>query len=152
MDTIHNPDRFMGDLRQILSQGRKRIGVLIGAGGPLSVKVDPAGKLDIAGQPLIPGVEALTSRSLAKLTGKDAAAAAAIRASLPNGGNIETILSKVRLLQTALGNTEMEGLDGTGYEALGKSICSAIGEIVSANLPEERTPYHELVSWVTPSA
>lgn len=149
MDTIHNPDRFMGDLRQILSQGRKRIGVLIGAGGPLSVKVDPAGKLDIAGQPLIPGVEALTSRSLAKLTGKDAAAAAAIRASLPNGGNIETILSKVRLLQTALGNTEMEGLDGAGYEALGKSICSAIGEIVSANLPEERTPYHELVSWVS---
>ena len=30
--TIHNPDRYMADLRQILSQGRKRIGVLIGAG------------------------------------------------------------------------------------------------------------------------
>jgi hypothetical protein len=40
LDTVHNPDRFMADLRQILSQGRKRIGILIGAGGPLSVRVD----------------------------------------------------------------------------------------------------------------
>ena len=31
MHTFHNPDRFMSDLRQILSQGRKRIGLLIGA-------------------------------------------------------------------------------------------------------------------------
>jgi len=29
LDTVHNPDRFMADLRQILSQGRKRIGILI---------------------------------------------------------------------------------------------------------------------------
>lgn len=149
LDTVHNPDRFMADLRQILSQGRKRIGVLIGAGGPLSVRVDAQGKLDPTGQPLIPGVNVLTDQALANLTGTEAAAAAAIRNSLPDGGNIETILSKIRLLQTALGETQMHGLDGAGYAGLGKSICAAIGEIVGATLPEGRTPYHELVSWVS---
>ena len=83
------------------------------------------------------------------MTGTEAAAAAAIRASLPDGGNIETILSKIRLLQTALGDTPMHGLDGPGYAALGTAICDAIGEIVGAKLPEGRTPYHELVSWVS---
>lgn len=149
LDTVHNPDRFMADLRQILSQGRKRIGVLIGAGGPLSVRVDAHGKLDPTGQPLIPGVNVLTDQALVNLTGTEATAAAAIRNSLPDGGNIETILSKVRLLQTALGDTPMHGLDGAGYAGLGKSICAAIGEIVGAKLPEGRTPYHELVSWVS---
>lgn len=149
LDTVHNPDRFMADLRQILSQGRKRIGILIGAGGPLSVRVDAHGKLDPTGQPLIPGVNVLTDQALVNLTGTEATAAAAIRNSLPDGGNIETILSKVRLLQTALGDTPMHGLDGAGYAGLGRSICAAIGEIVGAKLPEGRTPYHELVSWVS---
>jgi hypothetical protein len=138
----------MADLRQILSQGRKRLGVLIGAGAPLSVRVGATGKLDPNGEPLIPGVDALTDQAVAKLAGTEAAAAAAIRASLPAGGNIETILSKVRLLQTALGDTEMHGLNGAGYAGLGLAICEAIGEIVGASLPEERTPYHELISWV----
>jgi hypothetical protein len=86
---------------------------------------------------------------LQKLNGTEATAAAEIRKSLPNGGNIETILSKVRLLQTALGDTTVHGLDGTGYAALGKAICEAIGGVVGAKLPEGRTPYHELVSWVS---
>lgn len=139
----------MGDLRQILSQGRKRIGVLIGAGAPLSVRVDDAGNLDPNGKALIPGVDALTDMAIAKLSGDQATAAAAIRAELPKGGNIESILSQVRLLQTALGTTQKNGLDGLGYGALGKTICQAIGEIVGASLPRDRTPYHELVAWIS---
>jgi hypothetical protein len=78
LDTVHNPDRFMADLRQILSQGRKRIGILIGAGGPLSVRVDAGGKLDPNGQALIPGVDDLTNQALQKLKGTEATAAAEI--------------------------------------------------------------------------
>ena len=148
LDTVHNPDRFMADLRHILSQGRKRIGVLIGAGGPLSVRIDTDGKLNPTGDALIPGVDDLTKQVLDKLTDKEKAAAGAICQSLPKGGNIETILSQVRLLQTALGDTNKCGLDGPGYAVLGKTICEAIGEIVGVKLPEGRTPYHELVSWV----
>lgn len=139
----------MGDLRQILSQGRKRIGVLVGAGAPLSVRIDAHGRLDAGGQALIPGVDTLTDAAIAQLKGTHAVAAEAIRAELPERGNIETILSKVRLLQTALGTTPMHGLDGPGYAELGKAICEAIGEIVGASLPVGRTPYHELVSWIS---
>lgn len=98
---------------------------------------------------MIPGVDALTNDAIGRLEGVQAAAATAIRASLPGGGNIETILSKVRPLQTALGDTEMHGLNGNGYASLGSAICEAIGGIVGATLPEGRTPYHELVSWVS---
>jgi hypothetical protein len=139
----------MGDLRQILSQGRKRIGILIGAGAPLSVLVDADGQLHASGQSLIPGVDALTDAAIAQLDGPQAVAAEAIRAELPKRGNIETILSKVRLLQTALGSTQMHGLDGPGYASLGKAICEAIGGIVGPSLPAGRTPYHELVSWIS---
>ena len=52
--TIHNPDRFMIDLRQILSQGRKRIGILIGAGAPTAIQVDEDNRLVDCGAPLIP--------------------------------------------------------------------------------------------------
>lgn len=149
MESIHNPDRFVGDLRQILSQGRKRIGILIGAGGPLSVRVAPDGTLNPIGKPLIPGVDALTDEVVATLSGRQAAATATIRASLPNGGNIEAVLSKVRLLQTALGSTVMHDLDGTGYAELGAKLCEAIGAIVGPRLPQGRTPYHELVSWIS---
>jgi hypothetical protein len=51
----------MADLRQILSQGRKRIGLVIGAGAPMSIKLDVQGKLAEFGRPLIPGVDELTS-------------------------------------------------------------------------------------------
>src|ERR1700733_3549844 len=61
LETLHNPDRFMSDLRQILSQGRKRIGLLVGAGAPLAVKVDDKNKLSDTGKPLIPGVDQLTA-------------------------------------------------------------------------------------------
>src|SRR5579864_5999036 len=98
METVHNPDRYMADLRQILSQGRKRIGLLIGAGAPLSVRIDADGKVStIGGQPLIPGVDALTDLVVQTLDGQARIAAEAIRGGIPGGGNIETILSRVRL-------------------------------------------------------
>lgn len=149
MDTVHNPDRFMADLRQILSQGRKRIGLLIGAGAPLAIRVDHSGKLDAGGRALIPGVDALTNQVIDGLDGKDRVAADAIRAGLPSGGNIETILSRIRLLQEALGSTPVNGLDGTGYRLLGTRVCNAIGTVVGAKLPKDRCAYHELVTWIS---
>lgn len=62
MNTFHNPDRFMSDLRQILSQGRKRIGLLVGAGAPMSLRVNEIGTLvSEGGRSLMPGVEELAA-------------------------------------------------------------------------------------------
>lgn len=33
--SVHNPDQYMASLRQIIAQGRKRIGLLVGAGAPV---------------------------------------------------------------------------------------------------------------------
>jgi hypothetical protein len=147
METVHNPDRFMIDLRQILSQGRKRIGLIIGAGAPMSVRVNQHGRVDPDGFPLIPGADALTARVLDELDGQSKIAVDAIRASLPSA-NIEAVLSRVRLLQQALGNISVNGLDGDGYKKLGSKLCASIWQIVCAKLPMDRVAYHELVAWI----
>ena len=46
----------MFDFKHIISHGRKKIGILIGAGAPVSVNVGNAG----AYEPLIPNVAGLT--------------------------------------------------------------------------------------------
>ncbi|WP_275255267.1 SIR2 family protein [Achromobacter xylosoxidans] len=150
MNTLHNPDRFMSDLRQILSQGRKRIGFLVGAGAPMSIRVDGAGKLvSDGGRSLMPGVEALTAQAIEALSGQQKVAAEAIRAELGPVANIESILTRIRLLQQALGPAQVHGLNSEGYKALGAEVCKKIGEVVGAPLPQERNPYTELVSWVS---
>ncbi len=149
MDSVHNPDRFMADLRQVLSQGRKRIGLLVGAGAPLSIKIDANGKLRPAGQALIPDVDALTTKVLVTLEGMEQSAAMAIHAGLGTQANVEALLSKVRLLEQALGKTLVHGLDGEGYANLGRSICKVIGGLVGPKLPAERNAYNELVAWIS---
>lgn len=150
MHTFHNPDRFMSDLRQILSQGRKRIGLLVGAGAPMSLRVSDTGALvSEGGRSLMPGVEALTNQAIEALTGQQKAAAEAIRAELGAAANIESILTRIRLLQQALGPAQVHGLNSEGYKALGVEVCKKIGEVVGAPLPKERNAYTELVSWVS---
>lgn len=106
----------MSDLRQILSQGRKRIGFLVGAGAPISIRVDGAGKLvSEGGCSLMPGVEALTTQAIESLAGQQKAAAEAIRAELGPEANIESILTRIRLLHQALGPAQVHGLDSEGY-------------------------------------
>lgn len=116
MKTFHNPDRFMSDLRQVLSQGRKRIGLLVGAGAPMSIRVDDSGSLVTqGGHSLMPGVEALTTQAIEGLEGSQRDAAEAIRKELGASANIETILTRIRLLQQALGPAQVYGLDSEGY-------------------------------------
>jgi hypothetical protein len=149
MNTVHNPDRFMGDLRQILSQGRKRIGFLIGAGAPLAIKVDKDGHLSETGKPLIPGVEALTTHVLSQLKGTQAVAANSISDGFGKNSNIEMVLSRIRLLETALGTSLVNGLDSKAYASLAKNICAEIGKVVGPSLPAERCAYNELISWIS---
>lgn len=148
VDTFHNPDRFMSDLRQILSQGRKRIGLLIGAGAPLAIKVDAQNRISTTGNSLIPGVEELTRKALSGLTKLQTEAVDALKLDLGAEANIETLLSRIRLLEQALGKTLLNGLDGTGYAELGKAICREIGKVVGARLPEGHCSYTELVAWI----
>jgi hypothetical protein len=70
-ETIHNPDRYMVDLRQILSQGRKRIGLLLGAGAPSSIRIGATGKIEAGGEPLVPDVSHLQALQNAGIALRD---------------------------------------------------------------------------------
>lgn len=149
MESFHNPDRFMSDLRQVLSQGRKRIGLLVGAGAPLAIRVNETNEIDEKGKSLIPGVEALTQQATSGLSSVESGAIGAIAASLGSDANIESILSRIRLLEQALGSTEVQGLNSDGYKELGRKVCANIGKIVGVSLPKQRNPYTELIGWIT---
>lgn len=147
-NTVHNPDRYMADLRQILSQGKKRIGILLGAGAPVSLRVDDTGKLNDAGHSIIPDVAGLTNYVLGNLVKEDKEIVDLLLPELGHNPNIETILTRIRRLSQAIGKIKVHGLDGSGYESLAGEICRIIGMRVAPLLPLEENPYSELVSWI----
>jgi len=147
--TIHNPDRYVGDLRQVLAQGRKRIGILIGAGAPASIRYDKKRKtLSSDGPPLIPTIAKLTEIVIGSLHESDQKVISDISVELGINPNIEKILSRTRSFAGIVGSCSIHGCDGDGFCKLAERICKAIGKVVSPSLPEEKTPYAELASWI----
>ena len=146
--TVHNPDYFMADLRQILSQGRKRLALLIGAGAPVSIRIYKEGRFDKTSKPLIPGVAQLTDMVVGKLCAKDTRVIEALFPVFDDTVNIETILTRIRRLSEAIGNEKIHDLDGDAYSKLAGRICQKIGQIVSCSLPKEPNPFTELATWI----
>lgn len=139
---VHNPDQYMASLRQIIAQGRKRIGLIVGAGAPVGIK--KPGK----DEPLIPAVEGLTKIVLLALKEKYGATLDGIVAEIKNP-NIENILSRIRSLAGVIGQATVHGLNGSGFKELGDAVCTEIGKIVNQDLPSGSSPYTELVAWIT---
>ncbi|MCY3861772.1 MAG: SIR2 family protein [bacterium] len=149
-DVIHNPDQYMADLRHILSQGRKRIGLLIGAGAPTAIRIDEKGcTVDNGGSPLIPDVAGLTDAVMCSLPEPDKDIVEKLKLDLDEPINIETILTQIRKLSQAIGSAKIHGLDSNGYEELAKRVCEGIGEIVKAELPSNSNPYSDVASWIS---
>jgi len=142
-ESIHNPDQYMYDFRHIVTHSRKRIGILIGAGAPVSINIGN----DKVREPLIPDIKGLTAIVKDGLVGSNRIAFDAI--SLEVGSdNIELILSKVRAFEEVIGTTKIHGLDSIGYRELTNSICQIIREVVGKSLPENDNPYSHLVAWI----
>lgn len=147
--TIHNPDQYMSDLRQVLAQGRKRIGLLLGAGAPASILFDQtSGRISPHGVPLIPTIAGLTQNVLKGLEVKYGKVLTTLASEIGHNPNIEQILSRVRIIAEILGENAMHGLKGTEYKDLAEAICNAIGKAVSVTLPLEANPYSELAGWI----
>ncbi|MEX3936357.1 SIR2 family protein [Paraburkholderia phymatum] len=140
--SIHNPDQYMASLRQIIAQGRKRIGLLVGAGAPAGTF--PPG----SSQPLIPAVAGLTEMILAALKETYGNTLASLIAEIENP-NIESILSRVRSLAGVIGKAKVHDLDGDGYRKLSEAICEQIGLIVNKPLYDGLSPYTEFVTWIS---
>lgn len=132
----------MAALRTIIAQGRKRIGVLVGAGAPAGMAQDDGSR------PLIPAVAGLTDKVLTAVAPVYATQLAGLKGDLKKH-DIETILTRIRSLSTVIGAAEVHGLDGAGYQAMAEAICKEIGNVVDVRLPSGVSPYSELVSWIT---
>lgn len=141
--SVHNPDRYMSDLRTIIAQGRKRVGFLIGAGAAAGLKTSDS-------SPLIPAVAGLTERVMLALQNDYGPVLESVKSTLTDP-NIETILSKIRTLSSVIGSSEINGLDGDGYAKLGDKICEEIGKIVAVSLPQGANPYSNIVNWIVGS-
>lgn len=140
--SIHNPDQYMASLRQIIAQGRKRIGLLVGAGAPAGIF--PPG----SGKPLIPAVAGLTEMVMDALKSEYGKTLDAVCAEL-DSPNIEMILSRVRSLAGVIGKTKVHDLDGDGHQKLSETICNEIGKIVNQTLHDGPSPYSEFVTWIS---
>ncbi len=139
----------MGDLRQLLSLGRKRIGILMGAGAPASISVDASGSIVASGgHPLIPTIAPLTKEVIGALSGDVRKVVDDVSADLPPNCNIEVVLSRIRAIQDALGKRLLDGRSSTEYEAASKEICEKIGARTNVPLPSAENPYTELAGWI----
>lgn len=140
--SVHNPDQYMASLRTIIAQGRKRIGLLVGAGASAGMaKADGT-------YPLIPAVDMLTKQVLSTLAPTYKTQIDGLKGELTQH-DIETILSRIRSLSKVIGAAKVHGLDGEGYSAFGEAICVEIGKIVDVRLPMPGSAYANLVNWIT---
>ncbi len=140
--SVHNPDQYMAALRTIIAQGRKRIGLLVGAGASAGM-AKPDGTY-----PLIPAVAGLTERVLTTLAPTYQQQIDGLKAELAQH-DIETILSRIRSLSKVIGSAKVHDLDGPGFTTFGEAICTEIGKIVDVRLPETGSAYADLVNWIT---
>lgn len=142
-ETVHNPDQYMYDFKHILTHGRKKIGLLIGAGAPVSINVSQNG----GWEPLIPDIAGLTEIVRGGLNDQERPAFELLEADLDNS-NLELVLSRVRSLAEVIGASKVHGLDAKGYAALSERICGIIKDVVSKPLPEGENPYSDMISWI----
>ena len=142
----HSPAAVVNALRAILVVDKLRVGFLLGAGCPSSIKADGQD-----GAPLIPDARGLAKAVVDQSSGAVAESLQHLQAMLIGDGQdptIEHMLTRVRAMKTVVGNDTVRGFSGTDLRSLEKSICRTISNVVNKSLPKSATPYHSLVKWI----
>lgn len=148
MNGFHDPTRQESFLQQCLSHDKRTTAFLIGAGAPMAIK-DPT-----TGSCLIPDIEQLTSKVCSDL---------ATHATLAGGfkeicshfvdlgvtkPTVEQMLSYIRDIHKIVGNGSINGLNLSSLNELDKEICQIINGAVNKCLPDTKSPYHKIASWI----
>ena len=144
----HSPAAVVDALRTILVVDKLPVGFLLGAGCPSSIK-----DADQDGAPLIPDARGLTKEVVDQSSGTDLAESFQhLRAMLVQDGQedptIEHMLTRIRTMETIVGNDEVRGFSASDLRCLEHSICQTISSVVDKSLPESPTPYHSLARWI----
>ncbi len=155
MSLKHDALRQISYIQQALSQSKKPIGFFIGAGCPLSVRVNHRHEAgNEVSDPIIPDVTGLTQKISEKLKsqqGKEDTAWDKLISLMIEDGisspNIEDILTQVRSLRSVAGNGTVRGFVANDLEDLDQDICKIISDEVNKLLPNNLSPYHNLAIW-----
>lgn len=139
--SFHNPDQYMASLRTIIAQGRKRVGLLVGAGAPAGMERDDGTR------PLIPAVAGLTAQILAAIEPTYKTQIEGLKKDSTKQ-DIEALLSRIRSLSTVIGTTKVHSLDGSGYKTMAETICAEIGKIVKVSLQCSRASLLPIFYWI----
>lgn len=149
----HDPARQISFIQQALSQNHKPIGFFIGAGCPLSVRVETQKGDEVLNLPLIPDVSGLTviidnqMNQDTKLADSWRRLTKAVCEDDLDSKNIELLLSRIRQLHDVAGKGAVRELSADELTALDQKICSVISEQVDRELPARNTAYHDLAVW-----
>ena len=151
----HDPIRQISFIQQALSQNRKPIGFFLGAGCPLSIRInerEEGGKT--VSDPLIWDVAGLTKVIAKNLSSKDSANPTSwdkivqiVHEDGGDSGNIELLLSRIRVFSSVAGNGNVRGLTAAELNALDAEVCKVISAEVNRALPTTDSPYHNLAIW-----
>ena len=140
-------DRIEDGLSQCLSQSKRPLGLLLGAGCPASIN-DPGA--DDKHRPLIPDIAGLTTivnQSLDASSSAYKALVSRLRHDLDQEPNIEEILSHIRGLALIVGKQRVHDLDKDAIDQLERDVTTQITQVVTVDLPLGHTPYDDLAVW-----
>lgn len=148
----HEPSRQVQFLRQALSQDKKPLGLFLGAGCALAIRVSssPSGTASI---PLIPDVAGMTLSVSDQLRADGGTKKAFSRLCQHFDGHeqnptIEHYLSQIRTLKMVAGAEAVRGLTIDDLESLEIAICNEVYKLVNKSLPSRTSPFHHLASWI----
>ncbi|MGZ0713112.1 SIR2 family NAD-dependent protein deacylase (plasmid) [Coraliomargarita sp. W4R53] len=129
-------------LRAALEQDKKPLGFLVGAGAPMSIRIDS--------KPLIPGIEQLTRSALQEVNGECGAALTKLLGHLPTKDqeNLEALLNYIRALASLPGDIDVRGIPMHVLTDLDREICRVVRRHVNQALPSGDTPYFSLALWI----
>ncbi len=146
--TVHDPIRQASYLQQCLSNGKRPVGFLLGAGCPVSVRIADGAET----RPLIPDSAGLTKEICASLEASPLAEHfKTLCGHFTEDGkadpSVEDMLSHLRSLRQAAGVQAVRGLITVNLDELDKAIGDAIYRIANQTLPTTDTPYHKMAVW-----
>ena len=146
-DVQEDPTRQVSYLQQVFSGNKKPLGLFLGAGCPMSIRVDD-------NKPLIPGVAGMTAFVREKLLtcGEYKDILQTVERHFRSDGRceptVEDILTHIRALHAVAGNDEVRGLTAEQLIKLDDQICHLIHQSVDKLLPNTKTSYHSVASWM----
>lgn len=130
-------------LTAALQQDRRPLGLLIGAGAPMAVRV--------GGEPIIQDIAGLTKSVSDGLEGEAAEVLKVATQHLVDGGipepNLENLLDYLRTLAAVPGNEPIRGSTMAQLKSADRAICAHVRQVLDVSLPDSHTPYNAVAVW-----